>query len=169
MDLIGMTRGQMANPWLVSKLRRGDESRIRPCVGSNYCIDRIYQGGDALCLHNPATGREQTMPHVITLGSGGRLKVVVVGGGPGGLEAAWVCALRSHDVVLFEASNQLGGQLAIAARASWRRDFIGILRWLADEVRLHQSRAGRSGRTGRRPGGRHQQKPRRQLPSLPGG
>jgi 2,4-dienoyl-CoA reductase-like NADH-dependent reductase (Old Yellow Enzyme family)/NADPH-dependent 2,4-dienoyl-CoA reductase/sulfur reductase-like enzyme len=135
MDLIGMTRGQMADPWLVSKLRRGEESRIRPCVGSNYCIDRIYQGGDALCLHNPATGREQTMPHIITPGSGGRLKVVVVGGGPGGLEAARVCALRGHDVVLFEASNQLGGQLAIAARASWRRDLIGFLRWLADEVR----------------------------------
>ena len=135
MDLVGMTRGHMADPWLVSKLARGEEARIRPCVGTNYCIDRIYQGGDALCLHNPATGREQTMPHAIVPGDGERLKVVVVGGGPGGLEAARVCASRGHQVVLFEASNQLGGQLAIAARASWRRDLIGIARWLGDEIR----------------------------------
>lgn len=134
-DLVGMTRGHMADPWLVSKLSRGEEARIRPCVGTNYCIDRIYQGGDALCLHNPATGREQSMPHVIVPGDGERLRVVVVGGGPGGLEAARVSALRGHQVVLLEAANELGGQLAIAARASWRRDLIGIVRWLSDEIR----------------------------------
>ncbi len=135
MDLVGMTRGHIADPQLVAKLARGEESRIRPCVGANYCIDRIYQGSEALCLHNPATGREQTMPHVITTGDGKPLKVVVVGGGPGGLEAARVCASRGHSVVLFEASNDLGGQLAIASRASWRRDLIGIVRWLSDEIR----------------------------------
>lgn len=134
-DLVGMTRGHMADPYLVSKLARGEESRIRPCVGANYCIDRIYQGGEALCLHNPATGREQSMPQVVAPCGGERLKVVVVGGGPGGLEAARVCASRGHDVVLFEASGELGGQLLVASRASWRRDLIGIVRWLADEVR----------------------------------
>lgn len=135
-DLVGMTRGHMADPYLVAKLTRGEESRIRPCVGTNYCIDRIYQGGEALCLHNPATGREQTMPQVITPGHGKRLKVAIVGGGPGGLEAARVCASRGHSVVLFEATNELGGQLLIAARASWRRDLIGIVRWLTDEIQL---------------------------------
>ena len=134
MDLVGMTRGHIADPYLVSKLARGEESRIRPCIGANYCIDRIYRGGEALCLHNPATGREQTMPQVITPGDGERLKVVVVGGGPGGLEAARVCASRGHNVVLFEATSELGGQLAIAARASWRRDLVGIVRWLVDEI-----------------------------------
>jgi len=134
MDLVGMTRGHMADPYLVSKLARGEESRIRPCIGANYCIDRIYRGGEALCLHNPATGREQTMPQVVTPGDGERLEVVVVGTGPGGLEAARVCASRGHSVVLLEASKESGGQLAIAARASWRRDLIGIVRWLTDEV-----------------------------------
>jgi 2,4-dienoyl-CoA reductase-like NADH-dependent reductase (Old Yellow Enzyme family)/thioredoxin reductase len=135
MDLVGMTRGHIADPYLVSKLARGEEARIRPCIGANYCIDRIYRGGEALCLHNPATGREQTMPQLITPGDGKQLKVVVVGGGPGGLEAARVCASRGHSVVLFEAAGELGGQLAIAARASWRRDLVGIVRWLADEIR----------------------------------
>ena len=136
LDLVGMTRGHMADPHLVSKLARGEETRIRPCVGTNYCIDRIFQGGEALCMHNPATGREQTMPQQITAAEGDRLKVVVVGGGPGGLEAARVCASRGHEVVLFEALSELGGQLAIAARASWRRDLIGIVRWLADEIEI---------------------------------
>ena len=135
MDLVGMTRGHIADPYLVSKLVRGEEARIRPCVGTNYCIDRIYQGGDALCLHNPATGREQTMPQLSSPGDREPLKVVVVGGGPGGLEAARVCASRGHTVIVFEATNESGGQLAIAARASWRRDLIGIVRWLTDEVR----------------------------------
>ena len=134
MDLVGMTRAHMADPYLVAKLARGDESRIRPCVGANYCIDRIYQGAEALCLHNPATGREQTMPQAIELTNGERLKVVVVGAGPGGLEAARVSASRGHEVVLLEASSESGGQLAIAARASWRRDLVGIVRWLTDEV-----------------------------------
>jgi hypothetical protein len=72
-DLIGMTRAHMADPHIVAKILRGEESRIRPCVGAGYCIDRIYFGGEALCLHNPATGREETMPHVVpkSTGAGG--------------------------------------------------------------------------------------------------
>lgn len=134
MDLVGMTRGHITDPYLVAKLKGGEESRIRPCVGANYCIDRIYQGGEALCLHNPASGREQTLPQVISPTEDQKLKVVVVGGGPGGLEAARVCASRAHDVVLFEASRELGGQLTVASKASWRRDLIGIVRWLVDEI-----------------------------------
>ena len=134
MDLVGMTRGHMADPYLVAKLKRGEESRIRPCIGTNYCIDRIYQGGEALCIHNAATGRERTMPQSIEETSGERLKVVVVGAGPGGLEAARVSASRGHAVVVLEASSEAGGQLAIAARASWRRDLIGIVRWLSEEL-----------------------------------
>ena len=64
-DLIGMTRAHMADPHIVAKIMRGEETRIRPCVGAGYCIDRLYQGMEALCLHNPATSREATMPHVI--------------------------------------------------------------------------------------------------------
>ena len=133
-DMIAMTRAHMADPHIVAKMMRGEEERIRPCVGAGYCIDRIYVGGDALCLHNPATGRERTMPHVVAPGPGPRRKVVVVGAGPAGLEAARVSALRGHEVVVFEAASEPGGQIVLAARATWRGELLGIAEWLAAEV-----------------------------------
>jgi N-methyl-L-proline demethylase len=133
-DLIGMTRAHMADPHIVAKIMRGEEQRIRPCVGAGYCIDRIYQGGEALCLHNPATGREETMPHVIAPSSGPKKKVVVVGAGPAGLEAARVSAARGHKVVLFEAADKPGGQILLAAKLQRRREIVGIAEWLAAEV-----------------------------------
>ncbi|MGR3838272.1 MAG: oxidoreductase [Cognatishimia sp.] len=132
-DLVGMTRAQMADPYLVDKLARGEEGRIRPCVGLGYCVDRVNQGKPAVCGHNAAMGREQTLPHVIAPSSA-RKKVVVVGGGPGGLEAARVSALRGHDVVLFEASNRLGGQLVLAAKGMTRSQVWGVVDWLTSEV-----------------------------------
>ena len=57
-DMVGMTRAHMADPHIVRKIVEGREHDIRPCVGATYCLDRIYQGGDALCMHNAATGRE---------------------------------------------------------------------------------------------------------------
>jgi N-methyl-L-proline demethylase len=133
-DLIGMTRAHMADPHIVAKIMRGEEQRIRPCVGAGYCIDRIYQGGEALCLHNPATGREETMPHVITPTTGAKRKVVVVGAGPAGLEAARVSGARGHKVVLFEAADKPGGQILLAAKLQRRREIVGIVDWLAAEV-----------------------------------
>ena len=65
LDMVGMTRAHMADPHIVRKIMEGREHDIRPCVGATYCLDRIYQGGMALCIHNPATGREETMPHAI--------------------------------------------------------------------------------------------------------
>ncbi|MGA8259630.1 MAG: N-methylproline demethylase, partial [Arenicellales bacterium] len=87
MDLVGMTRAHMADPHITRKIEAGQEHRIRPCVGMGYCIDRLYEPGDAVCSHNPATGRERHLPHVIPRASRQR-RVVVVGAGPAGLEAA---------------------------------------------------------------------------------
>jgi 2,4-dienoyl-CoA reductase-like NADH-dependent reductase (Old Yellow Enzyme family) len=132
-DMVAMTRAHIADPHLVNKLRAGREDDIRQCVGAGYCIDRIYAGGDALCIQNAATGREASMPHVIAKAAQQR-RVVVVGGGPAGLEAARVAAERGHAVVLFEAQAALGGQINIAAKAGWREALSGIPRWLAAQV-----------------------------------
>jgi len=134
-DMVGMTRAHMADPHIVAKIERGEEHRIRPCVGAGYCIDRIYMGGEALCIHNPATGREATLPHVIGRSRGARRRVAVVGAGPAGLEAARVSAARGHDVVLFEAAGEPGGQVVLAARVARRCELLGITDWLYQEVR----------------------------------
>jgi 2,4-dienoyl-CoA reductase-like NADH-dependent reductase (Old Yellow Enzyme family) len=132
-DMVAMTRAHIADPHLVKKLSEGRADDIRQCVGAGYCIDRIYVGGDALCIQNAATGREATMPHVIRRADVKR-RVVVVGGGPGGLEAARVAAERGHSVVLFEKSGTAGGQIGIAAKAGWREALSGIPRWLVGQV-----------------------------------
>jgi len=134
LDLVGMTRAHMADPHIVAKVKRGEEHRIRPCVGVGYCIDRIYESGEALCIHNPATGREALLPHSLDTGPGAPRKVVVVGAGPAGLEAARVAAARGHEVVLFEAADAPGGQLRLAAKLDRRREIIGIADWLASEL-----------------------------------
>lgn len=134
LDLVGMTRAHIADPWLVNKLESGEESRIRPCVGAGYCIDRIYNEGDMVCTHNVATGRENEVPQTIVRAERPARRVVVVGGGPAGLEAARVCAERGHHVVLFEASGELGGQILLAGRAEVRRDILGISDWLSAEI-----------------------------------
>jgi 2,4-dienoyl-CoA reductase-like NADH-dependent reductase (Old Yellow Enzyme family)/thioredoxin reductase len=127
-DMVGMTRAHMADPHIVRKIVEGREDDIRPCVGATYCLDRIYQGGMALCIHNPSTGREQTMPHDIEP-AGVKKKVVVVGAGPAGLEAARVAAERGHSVVVFEVADQPGGQIRLTAQSKRRAEMIGIIDW----------------------------------------
>jgi len=127
-DMIGMTRAHMTDPHIVRKIMEKREDDIRPCVGANYCLDRIYQGGLAFCIHNAATGREETMPHDIAK-AGVRRKVVIVGAGPAGLEAARVCAARGHEVVVFEAANDPGGQIRLTAQSERRREMISIIAW----------------------------------------
>ncbi|ATN37256.1 N-methylproline demethylase (plasmid) [Rhizobium sp. ACO-34A] len=127
-DMIGMTRAHMTDPHIVRKILEKREDDIRPCVGANYCLDRIYQGGLAFCIHNAATGREETMPHDIPKANV-RKKVVIVGAGPAGLEAARVSAERGHEVVVFEAANDPGGQIRLTSQSERRREMTSIIDW----------------------------------------
>jgi NADPH-dependent 2,4-dienoyl-CoA reductase/sulfur reductase-like enzyme len=123
-----MTRAHMADPHVVKKIMEGREDDIRPCVGATYCLDRIYAGGAALCIHNPSTGRELSLPHQIPPASTPK-RVVIVGAGPGGLEAARVAATRGHTVTVLEAAPEPGGQIRLTAQSPRRREMIGIIDW----------------------------------------
>ena len=134
-DLAGMTRAHIADPHIVAKLERGEEERIRVCVGASYCINRLHQGLESVCIQNPASGRETHIPQLVSRGSGAPKKAVVIGAGPAGLEAARVLAERGHTVVLFEAQDRVGGQVVLAARASERQaELLGIIGWLEQEL-----------------------------------
>ncbi len=135
-DMVGMTRAHMTDPHIVRKIMEKREDDIRPCVGANYCLDRIYQGGAAFCIHNAATGRELTMPHVVDKAAG-RRKVVIVGAGPGGLEAARVAAERGHRVTVLEAANRPGGQIRLTAQSRRRREMMGIVDWRMRQCEKH--------------------------------
>ena len=136
LDMVGMTRAHMADPYIARKVMEKREEDIRPCVGMAYCIDSIY-GGQALCIHNAATGREGTMPHIVKRSTGRRRRIVVVGAGPGGLEAARVAAERGHEVVLFEAADEAGGQVRVTAGLARRREIMGIIDWRMAQCKKH--------------------------------
>jgi 2,4-dienoyl-CoA reductase-like NADH-dependent reductase (Old Yellow Enzyme family)/thioredoxin reductase len=127
-DMVGMTRAHITDPHIVRKIMSGREHDIRPCVGANYCLDRIYQGGEAHCIHNAASGRELHMPHEIPAAAVKR-RFVIVGAGPAGLEAARVAAERGHEVTVFEAAGKPGGQVRLTAQSSRRREMISIIDW----------------------------------------
>ncbi|MFN0264344.1 NAD(P)-binding protein [Tepidamorphus sp. 3E244] len=129
LDMVGMTRAHIADPHIALKVAEGREAEIRPCVGATYCLDRIYEGHEALCVHNAATGREATMPHVVRASEGPRRNIVIVGAGPAGLEAARVSAERGHAVTVFEAAPHAGGQVRLAAQDPRRKELIGIVDW----------------------------------------
>ncbi len=133
LDMVGMTRAHIADPHIVNKVMAGQEASIRPCVGATYCLDRIYEGGEALCIHNAATGREAEMPHQIEKADVAR-KAVVIGAGPAGLEAARVLAERGHKVDVLEATGKAGGQVNLLTRNPRRKEMIGIVDWRLSEL-----------------------------------
>jgi NADPH-dependent 2,4-dienoyl-CoA reductase/sulfur reductase-like enzyme len=112
-DLVGMARATIADPSLVTKSRHGLIPLIRPCMGVNDCIDRrVVEGLEFACAANPYTGREHL--GLLTATAHPR-SALVVGAGPAGLELAGLLAERGHEVVVWERSNNVGGQLALAA------------------------------------------------------
>ena len=140
LDMVAMTRAHIADPQLVNKIKRGEEHRIRPCFGASHCMHKKPS-----CIHNVATGRESVLPQLVTRSENPGKKVVIIGAGPAGLEAARVAAERGHRVTIIEAATQPGGQIILASKATWRRDIISVIDWrvaelehLGVEIRLNQ-------------------------------
>jgi 2,4-dienoyl-CoA reductase-like NADH-dependent reductase (Old Yellow Enzyme family) len=134
-DMIGFVRAMIAEPELVKKTLEGRVDEVRPCIGCNQgCLMGVFQEGRVGCAVNPAVGRERTLSDNAMGKATARKRVVVVGGGPAGLEAARTAALRGHDVVLFEASPNLGGAVNLAALCPTRRGIRDITLWLEQEV-----------------------------------
>ena len=133
-DMVGMVRELIADPHLPNKAREGRLDDIRTCVAClESCIGRLERGLAISCIYNPVSGREKEWAD---LEPAPILKnVLVVGGGPAGMEAARVAAERGHSVTLYEKSSHLGGQVITAARAPSREDFGEIARYLESQVR----------------------------------
>jgi 2,4-dienoyl-CoA reductase-like NADH-dependent reductase (Old Yellow Enzyme family) len=133
-NFVGMARQLIADPEWSNKARSGAAKTIRPCVGANWCMSKIFAQAEIGCIHNPAAGDEIALG-IGTLETAKEAKnVAVVGGGPAGLQAALTLARRGHKVSLFEASDALGGQVRLWARAQSRQELLGIADWLIDRL-----------------------------------
>lgn len=134
-DLVCMTRAIISDPEMPNKVQMGRLEEVRNCVGCNQgCVGRLFILRAATCIQNPAIGFERELGIGTLQPAARRKRVLVVGGGPAGLEAARVAALRGHSVTICDKRDILGGQVDIHARAAGREEFGDIARWLAREV-----------------------------------
>ncbi|MEO0272091.1 MAG: mycofactocin system FadH/OYE family oxidoreductase 2 [candidate division WOR-3 bacterium] len=135
-DIIGMVRALICDPHLPVKAREGRTRDIRYCIACNQgCIGRMGLGYTLSCVQNPAVGNEKELGTWTLAPTKRRKKIVIVGGGPAGLEAARVLSLRGHKVVLLEKENELGGQNLIAGKVPSRREITGVTRFLSSQLK----------------------------------
>lgn len=137
-DMVGMTRAHIADPDIVSKVTAGAEETIRPCVGAGFCVHRAVSGKVIRCFHNPQAARELSFQSDVVPTRA--KKVIVIGGGPAGLEAARLAAERGHPVSLYEANDYLGGQLELWSRSPFAKEYGRSIEWYEGELQRRQVR-----------------------------
>jgi 2,4-dienoyl-CoA reductase (NADPH2) len=132
-DFISFNRRLMADPELPNKLAEGRLEDIRPCTGCITCFDSNEKGNPPLCQVNAALGKEKEYE---IRPAERKKRVMVVGGGPAGMETARVAALRGHEVILYEKEHRLGGSMPLAAMVKGfeREDLLGLVRYLETQV-----------------------------------
>ena len=134
-DAVGMARAHLAEPAIVRKSVEGRFDEIRRCIGCNQgCAGMLERNLPIRCLINPIAGLEQTFAEPETLPRGGSKKILVIGGGPAGLEAARVAATLGHEVTLWERSDELGGQLRTAWLMPKRANFKAFVEFEIDAL-----------------------------------
>lgn len=134
MDMVGGARGHIADPELVRKAEEGRPEDVVPCIACNvFCVDHIYRGLPVNCVLNPVTGREKELAGPLPRAERPK-RVLVAGGGCGGMEAARVAALRGHQVTLYEREPELGGLLRLESHYPGRGIYRNALGWF--EVQL---------------------------------
>ncbi|MBM4332630.1 MAG: FAD-dependent oxidoreductase [Deltaproteobacteria bacterium] len=131
-DMVAMGRALVADPELPNKAAQGDWDEIAPCVGDSMCLVSVQMEQKISCLINPAAGREE---EASLLPATTAKKVLVIGGGPAGMEAARVSALRGHQVTLMERTSKLGGQLLLASFPPMKQEYTCIIQYLANQVK----------------------------------
>jgi 2,4-dienoyl-CoA reductase-like NADH-dependent reductase (Old Yellow Enzyme family)/thioredoxin reductase len=123
-DLVCMGRGLLADPEMPKKAQQGNLDDIRICIACNTCMESIFRKGRVECLVNPTLGREKEME---MRPAEKRKKVMIVGGGPGGLHAGWVAATRGHEVHLYEKQSRLGGQLNLGSVTKYKKEILSLI------------------------------------------
>ncbi len=130
-DLIAMGRAFLCDPHWPLKAHSGTVEDIRRCIACNECTDKLVQHLPIECLQNPLLGKEG---EIEVREAEKKKKVIIVGGGPAGLEAARVCTLRGHEVILYEKQKELGGRLLSAVLAPHKEEVKGILEYQIRQV-----------------------------------